>query len=739
MIESATLMITTTDLPLIAVHGIRASKICKCSKGSKCSSPGKHPLGNWRTNPKTPVPGDNVGVPTGPESGVWVLDVDAKGGGMESIAALIHDNDMPRTLVAMTGGGGVHYYFKWPTEQTISNSVRKIAEGVDVRGAGGFVVAPPSVNASGPYAWVDDTSALADAPDWLLALVIGEPEVEHETVDLSAYMPHERLQRAIGYARQMEPATEGEGGDSQTFQVASIGHSFGVPETDWLEWMTTEYNPKCNPPWEPDDLADKVSNGYHYGDRPIGWRLDEVREVQTQAPASVSEPGQTQRLVFDSFGDIEIARQWLKQTGRQIREIEGGLYLYADGFWGPVTDEEIQGWAHREVNGAWLNVGDKSRAMDLQIGKRDSIVRALYREVEQWNLRAHESEFIPGVAFENGTAVMGDGQLRLVPHSPDVAVRQRLPIEFDAGAACPNTLAILRETFAGVDDTEERLQLLQEFFGVAMMGHSTSMDKALIVTGNGSNGKSTICMALAAALFSDDKVTNVLPDTLRDPQQVIRLRGSLVNWVDDMEERAWIHTGTLKSVVSGSIVTGRRIYQSAVHFYPSAGHVFSANALPAVADGTHGLWRRMMVLEFPNQFGERGRRNELVDAITSERQGVVRWAMEGGARAITNQRYTIPSSAAAAAGEWRDNSDAVARFMAECTEKNAEGLTSTGDLYSDFCVWYSDQSAGDKIKVHKNRFSQKLEALGYEKKRSSTERGFAVVVKNKTEWPDYGA
>jgi hypothetical protein len=78
---------------------------------------------------------------------------------------------LPVTWVAKTGGGGLHYYFRSPQE--IRNSVAQLGPGLDIRGTGGYVVAPPSRHISSDfYAWVSGQAPgevpLAIMPEWLL-------------------------------------------------------------------------------------------------------------------------------------------------------------------------------------------------------------------------------------------------------------------------------------------------------------------------------------------------------------------------------------------------------------------------------------------------------------------------------------------------------------------------------------------------------------------------------------------
>lgn len=120
-------------------------------------------------------PGAMVGIPTGTSIGAWVLDVDPKSGGYETLADLEADNDiLPDTRTARTPSGGRHYYFAH--HEGVRNR-GAMGAGLDVRGTGGYVVAPGSVMADGrAYMWDNDNDILP-APDWLLEMVIKKEPV----------------------------------------------------------------------------------------------------------------------------------------------------------------------------------------------------------------------------------------------------------------------------------------------------------------------------------------------------------------------------------------------------------------------------------------------------------------------------------------------------------------------------------------------------------------------------------
>lgn len=163
------------------------NQACTCGQ-AECSSPGKHPLVRhglyegtidakrieswWRHWPAA-----NIGITTGPDSGLLVIDIDLPKAEPSLQRLEQFGRALPQTLTARTGGGGLHLYFVHP-EQSLPNTTGRLPGldeslfGIDVRARGGYVVAPPSLHiSSGKYLWMDANRPLAELPHW-----IEEPE-----------------------------------------------------------------------------------------------------------------------------------------------------------------------------------------------------------------------------------------------------------------------------------------------------------------------------------------------------------------------------------------------------------------------------------------------------------------------------------------------------------------------------------------------------------------------------------
>lgn len=150
------------------------------SRGFKDATSDHTKIGKWWRE----TPNANIGIATGAASGLWVIDIDMKNerDGLESLEEFVKSHDPKakklNTKVVHTPSGGIHYYIKYDPERPVGNR-SNIVPGVDVRGDGGYVVAPPSITDIGQYQWEDVSVDVADGPDWAYALY------EHDTKSIT--------------------------------------------------------------------------------------------------------------------------------------------------------------------------------------------------------------------------------------------------------------------------------------------------------------------------------------------------------------------------------------------------------------------------------------------------------------------------------------------------------------------------------------------------------------------------
>jgi hypothetical protein len=161
---------------------------CSCGDPS-CKHVGKHPRTDYgvkdATTDPTQIskwwkesPGANIGLATGPESGLLVLDLDGMRG-LKSYMRLQAEYGIPATLMVRSGRVnedglrvGWHLYFKWPKGWFVCDSVGRIGANIDVRGDGGYIIAPPSMHSSSRrYRLHDPEQKIAELPEQVVELL----------------------------------------------------------------------------------------------------------------------------------------------------------------------------------------------------------------------------------------------------------------------------------------------------------------------------------------------------------------------------------------------------------------------------------------------------------------------------------------------------------------------------------------------------------------------------------------
>lgn len=261
--------------------------VCSCEKGPNCESSGKHPLlPRWTTEVAESAadiealweeyPHANVGIVTGRRSGIWVLDVDVDKGGMESYRKLFTPPpgtgfrviDPPR--VHKTGGGGFHNIYQLPPGILVrSRSLKALGyPGIDVRGEGGMIVAPPSVSAKGAYRVEphDPNDRAGYAQPWLMDLLaepadapnaptggVGGPVAAGEPVDrdrLPARLQHV-LAEIPDYGERSEPF----------YRLVCLCREAGLTEGQTVT-LLTEWCDATVPPLYPGRVAQETRRAW---------------------------------------------------------------------------------------------------------------------------------------------------------------------------------------------------------------------------------------------------------------------------------------------------------------------------------------------------------------------------------------------------------------------------------------------------------------------------------------------
>lgn len=301
-------------------------------KGKPCKTPGKIPVrADW---PETRygahgedelAPG-NYGVALHP--GDLVVDVDPRNFAagdrpLQRLAALVGGLN---SFTVRTGGGGLHIYFRKPADLIITQGLREYP-GLEFKTAGRQVVGPGSLHSgSGKfYEIVKGTPAeVADAPAQLLGILKRTAVPFGDLGGTGAYTNDANTQgRFLAYLQDVaEISVEGKSGDLNAFRVACHGRDLGLPPALTFELMLSDWNERCLPPWDAEELKAKVINAYKFAKGAVGAQHPSTR-FEAVAPAPVKP--KEEALAWDRT-DNGALKKTFNNLMNYLRLPAGGLH-----------------------------------------------------------------------------------------------------------------------------------------------------------------------------------------------------------------------------------------------------------------------------------------------------------------------------------------------------------------------------------------------------------------------------
>jgi len=310
----------------------------------------------------------------------------------------------------------------------------------------------------------------------------------------------------------------------------------------------------------------------------------------------------------------------------------------------------------------------------------------------------------------------------LVPHTPKIFTTNLLPYNYDPQAQCPRFEQYLQEIFY---HDEGRINFTQEATGYAFH-KSIPMPAIFFLIGEGSNGKS-VFLNILVSLFGERNCSSISLNSLSNEYYLLDLFGKMINVSSETPHKKQINTDVIKAAVAGDWVTGREPYKHPVKFRPYAKHYLAMNETPFIADGTHGMWRRIYVIEFPRIFSEEEMDVALPQKLLQELPGIFNWALAGYKRLRQNNfNFTEGSSLKQAKKKFKVEADSIQAFvhgkLEEAPPSQRIRLGEIYESYRSFC-----QSEGYKNQEKKNNLKKVLKELKYEIDNSTTDSNQLTV------------
>jgi len=371
-------------------------------------------------------------------------------------------------------------------------------------------------------------------------------------------------------------------------------------------------------------------------------------------------------------------------------------------------------WAYQDLKGIWVPRGKEwieeivTRSMAQHFKSR--ILNEVIRII-RFSTR-NENVILGGIApsrivMANGVFDMDTGKFS-PEFNPDDYQLVALPYGYDANADCPRFKQFLKE----VCPNEEDQMALVEFMGYCLVHHHR-YHTFIVLVGNGENGKSKF-LGVLKAMLGPKNVTGIsLQHLAHNRFMAARLVDKLANICPDIPPQPVKYTGIVKALTGEDLITVEHKHQDSFEFENHAKLLFSANEIPRVEDTTDAWFRRVRIIEFPNQFliGDKKRDPDIGEKLAAELQGVFNFTVEGWQRLKEQGGLTGARSTEENRIDYLKRSNPLQYFVYQFCRPDPEVRATVAAVYD--CYRRVAIKLG-KVPITKNWFSTRLlEMLDY--------------------------
>jgi putative DNA primase/helicase len=172
----------------------------------------------------------------------------------------------------------------------------------------------------------------------------------------------------------------------------------------------------------------------------------------------------------------------------------------------------------------------------------------------------------------------------------------------------------------------------------------------------------------------------------------------------------------LKDLTGGDTLSARFLHQEFFDFQPTHRIVIRGNHKPAINGTDDGIWRRLRLVPFAVQIPIDEQDHNLLRKLESELPGILNWALQG-CREWQTDGLKPPPIVVAAINAYREESDTLGRFIAECCEVRKLAQVKFSALFKRYQEFA--QAAGERWIAHKD-LPAEMERRGFQHKRTKT-------------------
>nr|DAZ13314.1 MAG TPA: dsDNA helicase [Caudoviricetes sp.] len=653
----------------------------------------------WNQNPRY-----NIGIATGNKSnGLVVIDLDVdKNKGIDGYEVLRDwqnkHGELPETWQSITGRGGYHYFYK----DTITHSNKVgLYEGVDIRGEGGYIVAPPSVHPNGnTYEWEQEPKEyeIAQVDDIVNDFFKGEKQridSEHKT---NFKVP--------------ELIPEGKRVDTIVRLIASL-RTKGLDDDAIKAAVRVENEKRCNPPLKEKELEKAVFpalkrdwqvNSPYYNN--FNAMNENDNKYVNEVLKKLNELNAVERFPMNDRGSADLFATIFKNVSRYNPTKKDWMY-YDKTRWTADTEGMR---AKRNAKMLADVLVRYSVTASLPDDKRQSYIKYAagmmnYRNRNVMITDAKDLNFFENTELDkddflincrNCVLDLSEDQPKVLEHNADLLLSKICNASYNPAATCTLWEKTVNEIMQG--DTA-KIKYLQKMSGRFLTGDTSEEEFYIFFGATTRNGKSTITEILLYLL--GDYATTISPESLaikanKDSRtaspDIAKLAGTRLVVASEPPRRMLFDSSLVKTLTGRDTVSARFLHENEFQFKPKFKLILNSNYLPVISDKTVFSSNRVKVVPFERHFTEKEQNKHLKEQLQQEIDGILNWCIQG-LSLYRKEGLEPPTAVQIATHEYSEDSDKIGKFISECLEKSDENLAAK-DVYEKYSQWCNDCGLG---------------------------------------------
>ena len=663
----------------------------------------------------------NVAIATG--SGLVVLDVDtahdAGKFGDETLADLERQyGPLPETWTCLTGGGGVHYYFQ--CDDPALTVAAGFAPGLDYRGTGGYVIAPPSIHPTTGRAYEWEASStptsvpLAPLPDWLHRLMLrGKKDKPNKA----------KCKEAPG------KVTEGQRNE-EMFHLAASLRAKGLTVAEITAALTEANKTRCDPPLSKREIETICQSTGRYERGAVSAATDSIKPPDYSDAGNAAVFSRVYRddlLYTDALG-------WLWWNGQRWERDDHKATA-----WALELSEKMLQEAKEENRAALLQMAEAT-AKHEETGAAedaDTLEKAKTQALAAKAYLTHAKNSRNAIRIKNMLELSKPGLVikadKLDANPFDLNTPAGI-VDLTSGRLRPHERAAYCSQITQTGPDNRGMGMWSDFLdtitcgdgsirgflqlvaGMSLIG-AVYQEGILIAYGGGRNGKSTYFNALGAVLGDytgsiDIKV--ITTDRANKGASLATLRGRRLVITGELEEHQRLSVATLKQLASTDRLVIEEKFKQPETVKQTHTLVLFTNHLPRVGSTDNGTWRRLIVVPFNATIPAGTGIQNYADMLAKEAGGaILTWAIEGAVNFVRNGfRLDIPEVVEEATEAYKAMENWLDSFINERCIREPNARVGAADLYREYREWA--ESTGDYVR-RLNDFTATMEAAGYHK------------------------